>query len=43
VIRAGRIVAELEGEDVDEEAIMRAAFGGEPVARRAAQGGPAGG
>jgi rhamnose transport system ATP-binding protein len=29
VIRAGRIVAELAGEDADEETVMRAAFGGE--------------
>jgi ABC-type sugar transport system ATPase subunit len=28
VIRAGRIVAELEGEKADEETVMRAAFGG---------------
>jgi ABC-type sugar transport system ATPase subunit len=39
VVRAGRIVAELEGEQVDEETIMRSAFGGEPLVGRSTQGG----
>jgi simple sugar transport system ATP-binding protein/ribose transport system ATP-binding protein len=39
VIRAGRIVAELAGDQVDEEAIMRSAFAGEPLVRRPAQEG----
>jgi rhamnose transport system ATP-binding protein len=29
VVRAGRIVAELVGDEADEETVMRAAFGGE--------------
>lgn len=28
VVRTGRIVAELQGDDIDQERIMRAAFGG---------------
>jgi rhamnose transport system ATP-binding protein len=28
VVRAGRIVAELDGDQADEETVMRAAFGG---------------
>jgi rhamnose transport system ATP-binding protein len=38
VVRAGRIVAELAGEEADEETVMRAAFGGTATAPA---GGPA--
>ena len=32
VMRAGQVVAELEGESMTEEAVLNAAFGADPVA-----------